>query len=98
MFNKHTLFILLPPLSKINTGNNSFSPVSDFHFAKFCSDITFAIIVESVEIETEIGIETEIEMVMTRGEEEKWRERSEGETRKRKMIMRNHVNQVSDSY
>lgn len=54
------------------------------------------------EIETEIVIVTGIEKIMT-GEEEveeeeegRWSEHSEGEMRKRKMIMRNHVSQVSN--
>lgn len=54
------------------------------------------------EIETEIVIVTGIEMTMT-GEEEveeeeegRWNEHSEGEMRKRKMIMRNHASQVSN--
>lgn len=54
------------------------------------------------EIETEIVIVTGIEMIMT-GEEEveeeeegRWNEHSEGEMRKRKMIMRNHASQVSN--
>lgn len=54
------------------------------------------------EIETEIVIVTGIEMTMT-GEEEveeeeggRWSEHSEGEMRKRKMIMRNHASQVSN--
>lgn len=49
------------------------------------------------EIETEIVIVTGIEMTMTGEEEEgRWSEHSEGEMRKRKMIMRNHASQVSN--
>lgn len=52
------------------------------------------------EIETEIVIVTGIEMTMTgeevEEEEGRWSEHSEGEMRKRKMIMRNHASQVSN--
>lgn len=55
------------------------------------------------EIETETVIVTGIEMTMTGEEEveeveeeERWNEHSEGEMRKRKMIMRNHASQVSN--
>lgn len=56
--------------------------------------------IEGEEIGTGTEIETEIETIMTEEEVEeeeegRWSEHSEGETRRRRMTMRNLANQVS---